>query len=107
MSAPDMRVVLSGMIGQTVRTVAQERPNTIISLTQTRVLVETVEGHRNYASVHELQELADRVYGERRSRFRCAVGAPSIWRSSSSCPKSTSRRIRDDCGSGTRQVHST
>lgn len=76
-----MRAVLSGMLGQTVRTIAQDRPNTIVSLTPTRVLVETETGHRNYASLRELQELANRVYsGEevtvplrRRSAFYMAV----------------------------------
>jgi hypothetical protein len=46
-----------------VRTVAENRPNTIISVGPRRVLVETETGHRNHVSLQELQALADRVYG--------------------------------------------
>lgn len=87
MKAPDMREHVRRMIGQTVRTVARDQRNTIIAVTDNRVLVETDTG-RNYASLRELQELADRVYdGEEvtvpargRSAFHVAVlaGLPEV-----------------------------
>lgn len=76
-----MRAYVHGLIGETLPTVARGRPNTIVKVTGDRALVETKEGHQNYASLTELQNLADRVFdGEEvelrrrgRSAFHAAV----------------------------------
>lgn len=81
MPAPNMREYLQERVGRTVLTVAENKPNTIVELTRKRVLVETGTGHRNHASISELQSVADRVFaGEivevprhERSAFTVAV----------------------------------
>lgn len=83
MPAPDMREYLLQLVGHTIHTVAREKPNTIIDVTPSTVLVETEKGHRNSASIAKLQTLADRVFdGEivevplrERSAFNLAVMA--------------------------------
>src|SRR4051812_35233163 len=60
--APDMREHVRALIGETVRTVAQDRPNTIVRATSDRVLIETETGHQNWASLRELQDIADQVF---------------------------------------------
>jgi hypothetical protein len=78
-----MRSVVRGLIGETLHTVAEGNPNTVVSVTRDRALIETGTGHRNYASLPELQSIADRVCaGEEvvvpvrgRSAFRVAVMA--------------------------------
>lgn len=80
MDAPDMRRHVRGLMGKTVRTVAQDKPNTIVSVSEDRVLVKTETG-TNHASLTQLQGLADRIYaGEEvvvptrgRSAFHVAV----------------------------------
>ncbi len=81
MPAPDMREYLQERVGRTVFTVAENKPNTIVALTRKRVLVETGPGDQNYASIPDLQVLAERVFaGEimevprhERSAFNVAV----------------------------------
>jgi hypothetical protein len=76
-----MRGHVRQLVGETLTTVARGRRNTIVEVTDDRVLVETEEGHRNYASLKELQDLADRVFGGEevevplrgRSAFHAAV----------------------------------
>jgi hypothetical protein len=78
-----MRAVVRGLIGTRLQTVVEGKPNTVVSVTRDRALVETEAGERNYASLTELQDLADRVYaGEEvvvpargRSAFHTAVMA--------------------------------
>jgi hypothetical protein len=60
--APDMREHVRSLMGRTLRTVAQDHPNTIVDVTPRRVLVETQTGDRNHASLRKLQQLADRVF---------------------------------------------
>ena len=80
MPAPDMRQYLRDNVGRTVITVAQGRPNKIVEVTNSRVLVQTETG-RNYASIAKLQDLADRVFDgavvevpqRERSAFNVAV----------------------------------
>jgi hypothetical protein len=88
MAAPDMRAHVKELVGTTVSTVARDRPNTIVKVTGRRVLIETDDGHQNYASLRELQDLADRVFaGEEvevplrgRSAFHMAIlaGLPGV-----------------------------
>src|SRR5947209_2258551 len=81
MPAPNMRDYVLGLRGQTLRTVARGRPNTVVAVTEHRVLVETHDGAQNYAPLRPLQELAERIYaGEEvvvpiheRSAFNLAV----------------------------------
>jgi len=76
-----MREYLQERVGRTVLTVAENKPNTIVALTRKRVLVETATGDQNYASIPDLQVLADRVFageivevpGHERSAFNVAV----------------------------------
>jgi hypothetical protein len=76
-----MREYVRQRVGQTLFTVAQGRPNTIVDVTHDRVLVETEEGDRNYASLTELQSVADRIFAREevvlelrgRSAFHAAV----------------------------------
>ena len=76
-----MREYVRNRVGQTLFTIAQDRPNTIVDVTNDRALVETETGHRNYASLKDLQTLADRIFaGEElelelrgRSAFHAAV----------------------------------
>jgi hypothetical protein len=83
MPAPDMRTFVRELIAQTSYAVAERKANTVVSVTQDRALVETASGHRNFASLSELQDIADRVYaGEEvvvpsrgRSAFHVAVMA--------------------------------
>ena len=81
MPAPDIRAYLQEQVGETVHTVARNKPNRIVAVPARRVTIETETGHRNTASIRELQGLADRVFdGEvvqvplrRRSAFNLAV----------------------------------
>src|SRR4051794_2291135 len=76
-----MRELVRGLEGETLFTVAQGRPNKIVRVTEDRVLIETEDGDQNWASLVELQELANRIYaGEEvvlehrgRSAFHAAV----------------------------------
>ena len=78
-----MREHVRGLIGETVLTVAQRRPNTIVRVTQDSALVRTGDGYENPASLRELQEIADRVWAgdevevdpHGRSAFHMAVMA--------------------------------
>lgn len=80
MAAPDMRAYVASLKGQTVSTVADGRPNTIVDVTANRALVRTRTGE-NFVSLQPLQDLADRVFaGEEvtvptreRSAFNVAV----------------------------------
>lgn len=76
-----MRAYVRQLQGQTLYTVARERPNTIVEIKNDQVVVRTEEGYENPASLSELQDLADRIFaGEvvevplrRRSAFHAAV----------------------------------
>jgi predicted HNH restriction endonuclease len=80
MAAPDMRAYVAWLKGQTVFTLAEGRPNTIVDVTANRALVRTRTGE-NFISLQPLQDLADRVFaGEEvtvsareRSAFNVAV----------------------------------
>jgi hypothetical protein len=61
MPAPDMRLYLQSLVGQTVFTVAQLKPNTIVEVGERQVLVRT-ETDTNPVSIAKLQEIADRVF---------------------------------------------
>jgi hypothetical protein len=81
MTAPDMRQLVRGLEGETLHTVARGRPNTIVRVTDDQALVETEDGHQNWASLEELQDYANRIFaGEEvvlplrgRSAFHAAV----------------------------------
>ena len=56
-----MYAYVASLQGQTVATVADAKPNTIVRVTPRRALVRTLTGE-NWVSLQPLQELAERVY---------------------------------------------
>lgn len=76
-----MRQVVRRLENETLSTVARGRPNRVVRVTDDQVLVETEDGHQNWASLEQLQEYANRIFaGEEvvlplrgRSAFHAAV----------------------------------
>jgi hypothetical protein len=81
MDAPDMRAYVESLVGSTVYTAAENRPNTIVAVRANQAIVRTQDGAENSASLVKLQEIADAVWaGEEvtletrgRSAFHMAV----------------------------------
>ena len=79
-TAPDMSAYVAELVGETLMTVADRHPNTIVRVTENRALVRTLTGD-NWVPLRPLQAIADRVYaGEEvtvptrgRSAFHMAV----------------------------------
>jgi predicted HNH restriction endonuclease len=81
MDAPSMRAYVESLVGQTVYTAVENRPNTIVEVRANQAIVRTQDGTENPASLVKLQQIADAVWaGEEvtletrgRSAFHMAV----------------------------------
>jgi hypothetical protein len=81
MDVPNMRAYVESLVGQTVYTAVERRPNTIVAVHANHATVRTQDGTENPASLVKLQEIADAVWaGEEvtietrgRSAFHMAV----------------------------------
>lgn len=79
--APNMRAYVQSLVGDTVYTAVENRPNTIVAVRANQAIVRTQDGAENPASLVKLQEIADAVWaGEEvtldtrgRSAFHMAV----------------------------------
>jgi hypothetical protein len=61
--APDMREILQSQVGQTIKTMAQEKPNRILRIEKDNVIVGTERSPRGAPVPIELvQAAADRLY---------------------------------------------
>lgn len=81
MDAPNMRAYVESLVGRTVHTAVENRPNTIVAVRANHAIVRTEDGAENPASLVKLQDIADAVWaGEEvtletrtRSAFHMAV----------------------------------
>jgi hypothetical protein len=81
MDAPNMRAYVETLVGQTVYTAVENRPNTIVAVRANQAIVRTRDGNENAASLLKLQDIAEEVWaGEEvtletrgRSAFHMAV----------------------------------
>lgn len=80
MDAPNMRAYVQSLVGDTVYTAVENRPNTIVAVRANQAIVRTQDGAENPASMVKLQEIADAVWLARRSHLTHAVGALFTWR---------------------------
>ena len=62
MEAPDMKAYMEGLIGQTLRTVDHGKPNKILAVQRSRVIVKTDRNEAGTASIREVQDLAERIF---------------------------------------------
>jgi hypothetical protein len=77
MDAPNMRAYVESLVGQTVYTAVENRPNTIVAIRGNQAIVRTRDGNENPASLLKLQDIADAVWVASGERIHVTVSQSS------------------------------